>query len=99
MNEREEIFLTCGFIQACSFYNQAGEKPELAPLKDLFLKNQVLPKILQTVSLEELHKIIAEVDKSNSYMRVIEVIKQRVDRDKMMDIIKSSKLTSLDDLR
>ena len=99
MNEREEIFLTCGFIQACSFYNQAGEKPELAPLKDLFLKNQVLPKILQTVSLEELHKIIAEVDKSNSYLRVTEVIKQRVDRDKMMDIIKSSKLTSLDDLR
>jgi hypothetical protein len=99
MNEREEIYLTCGFIQACSFYNQAGEKPELAGLKDQFLKNQVLPKILNQISLEELQQIIAEVDKSSSYMRVIEIIKQRVDRDKMMDILKSSKLTGLDSLR
>ena len=37
MNERDEIYFTLGFIQAVSFYNQSGEKPEQAGVKDLFL--------------------------------------------------------------
>jgi len=100
MNEREEIYLTLGFIQAVAFFNQGSDtNAEQWQIKDMFVKAQVIPQILNQVSKEEAKQIMDEVNKSNSYMRIINVIKKKIDKDKMLDVLKNDTLMDLTSIK
>ena len=99
MNEREQMIQALAVINTINIYNQAGEKPEQAGIKDKFLKHQVLPQLQHSLTDEDILKLIVEVNDSPVFQKVFTVIKNRIDLDKMKDILKNSKIANLDDLR
>ena len=100
MTPMEEFYLKMGFLDCLQMYAQAAPNPEQAIIKRMFVQEKMIPDVLPNVPREEILRRIDEiVSKKFSEEMVIKYIKPRVEMEKMMDVLKKSTYTNIEDLK
>lgn len=100
MTPREEFYLKMGFLDCLQMYAQAAPNPDQAITKRMYIQDQMIPDTLPGVSTEEiLHMIDDIIQRKITETMVLKYIKPKTDMQKMLDILKKSKFTSIYDLK
>lgn len=101
MNERDQIIYTFAFMQCVELYAMQAPNPEQAQLKHRYIQDKMIKEILPAnptpEMLRETKELIDELTHSQYYMKMIDLMKQKVTTDNMMDALKKS--SWFDDLR
>ena len=100
MTPMEEFYLKMGFLDCLQMYAQAAPHPEQVVMKRMYIQEKMIPDILPGVPKEEILRRIDEiVAKRMTEEMVIKYIKPKVDQEKMIDVLKKSQFTNINDLR
>lgn len=100
MTPMEEFYLKMGFLDCLQMYAQAAPRPDQAIMKRMYVQEKMIPDVLPNVPKEEILRRIDEiVAKKFSEEMVLKYMKPYVEKEKMMDILKKSQFTNINDLR
>ena len=96
----EEFYYKMGFLDLLQMYSQAQGDPKQALIKRMYVQDQMIPDVLPNTPPEEIMHRIANISSMNYAEQMIEkYIKPKVEMQKMLDILKRSKFTSIYDLK
>ncbi len=103
MTPMEEFYLKMGFLDCLQMYAQAAITPDAikkAIMKRMYIQEKMIPEVLPNVPKEEILRRIDEITaKKVTEEMVLKYIKPKVEMEKMMDILKKSQFTNINDLR
>lgn len=96
----EEFYLKMGFLDCLQMYAQASPNPDQAIMKRMYIQEKMIPDVLLNVAKEEILVRIHDIEvKKLSEEMVLKYMKPKVEMEKMMDILKKSQFTNINDLR
>lgn len=100
MTPMEEFYFKMGFLDCMQMYSQSMGDPKQALIKRMYVQDQMIPDVLPIHPPEDIMHRIADMAQRNFAEQMIEkYIKPNVEMQKMLDILKRSKFTSIYDLK
>ena len=100
MTPMEEFYLKMGFLDCLQMYAQASGNPHEAITKRMYVQELMIPAVLPHAPKEEILRRIDEITaKKVTEEMVLKYIKPKVEMQKMLDVLKRSQFTNINDLK